>query len=590
MPTIPPPFARLPETMETRTSKTNQASDPGYADLFTPKLVTVLREGYGFAQLRADAIAGLTVAIVALPLSMAIAIASGVSPAQGLYTAIVGGILVSLLGGSRFQIGGPAGAFIVLVAGTVQTHGLDGLIIATILSGLMLLAIGALKLGTYIKFIPYPVTVGFTAGIAVIIFASQIKDLLGLTLPGKEPGPLLEKLPVIWAALPGIDPVTVALSSATILVIIGTKRLRPHWPGMLIAVAGAALATALFNLPVSTIGSVFGGIPGDFPMPVLPEFTIAKVQAVLPNAIAFALLGAIESLLSAVVADGMTGRHHRSNCELVAQGVANMASGLFGGICVTGTIARTATNIRAGAHGPVSGVLHALFLLLFILVAAPLASFIPLASLAGVLAIVAWNMIEKHAIATLLRASRGDVAVLLVTFLLTIFRDLLEAIVVGFALGSVLFIQRMSKTTAIATHSPFVSEDRADGTTGGGASDISSTTDPDIMIYRITGVFFFGAAASIGSVLDRIGDTHRALIIDFAAVPFLDSTAANTIAGLARKTRGRGIEVILTGTSHDLRRELFAHGIKPPLVHYETDIEKAVGRLRAHGLRNVTAS
>ncbi|RCK38142.1 SulP family inorganic anion transporter [Thalassospira xiamenensis] len=576
--------------METRTSKTNQASEPGYADLFTPKLVTVLREGYGFAQLRADAIAGLTVAIVALPLSMAIAIASGVSPAQGLYTAIVGGILVSLLGGSRFQIGGPAGAFIVLVAGTVQTHGLDGLIIATILSGLMLLAIGALKLGTYIKFIPYPVTVGFTAGIAVIIFASQIKDLLGLTLPGKEPGPLLEKLPVIWAALPGIDPVTVALSGATILVIIGTKRLRPHWPGMLIAVAGAALATALFNLPVSTIGSVFGGIPGDFPMPVLPEFTLAKVQAVLPNAIAFALLGAIESLLSAVVADGMTGRHHRSNCELVAQGVANMASGLFGGICVTGTIARTATNIRAGAHGPVSGVLHALFLLLFILVAAPLASFIPLASLAGVLAIVAWNMIEKHAIATLLRASRGDAAVLLVTFLLTIFRDLLEAIVVGFALGSVLFIQRMSKTTAIATHSPFVSEDRADGMTGGGASDISSTTDPDIMIYRITGVFFFGAAASIGSVLDRIGDTHRALIIDFAAVPFLDSTAANTIAGLARKTRGRGIEVILTGTSHDLRRELFAHGIKPPLVHYETDIEKAVGRLRAHGLRNVTAS
>ncbi|SOB94115.1 SulP family inorganic anion transporter [Thalassospira xiamenensis] len=577
--------------METRTSKINPASEPGYADLFTPKLVTVLREGYGLNELRADAIAGLTVAIVALPLSMAIAIASGVSPAQGLYTAIVGGILVSLLGGSRFQIGGPAGAFIVLVAGTVQAHGLEGLLLATILSGVMLLAIGALKLGTYIKFIPYPVTVGFTAGIAVIIFASQIKDLLGLTLSGAEPGPLLEKLPAIWAALPGIDLVTVALSGATILVIIGTKRVRPHWPGMLIAVAGAGLATAFFNLPVSTIGSVFGGIPGDFPAPVLPEFTLEKVQAVLPNAIAFALLGAIESLLSAVVADGMTGRHHRSNCELVAQGVANMASGLFGGICVTGTIARTATNIRAGAHGPVAGVLHAVFLLLFILVAAPLASFIPLASLAGVLAVVAWNMIEKHAFATLLRASRGDAAVLLATFLLTIFRDLLEAIVVGFALGSVLFIQRMSKTTAIATHSPFVSEDRADGTTGGaGASGISSTTDPDIMIYRITGVFFFGAAASIGSVLDRIGDTHKALIIDFAAVPFLDSTAANTIAGLASKTRGRGIEVILTGTSHDLRRELFAHGIKPPLVHYETDIETAVVRLRAHGVRDVTAS
>ncbi|WP_404426206.1 SulP family inorganic anion transporter [Thalassospira australica] len=569
--------------METRTSKTDQASEPGYADLFTPKLVTVLREGYGIRELRADAIAGLTVAIVALPLSMAIAIASGVSPAQGLYTAIVGGILVSLLGGSRFQIGGPAGAFIVLVAGTVQAHGLEGVIIATMLSGLMLLAIGALKLGTYIKFIPYPVTVGFTAGIAVIIFASQIKDLLGLTLSGAEPGPILEKLPVIWSALPGVDPVTVALSGATILVIVGVKRLRPHWPGMLIAVAGAALATALFNLPVSTIGSVFGGIPGDFPMPALPEFTLAKVQAVLPNAIAFALLGAIESLLSAVVADGMTGRRHRSNCELVAQGVANMASGLFGGICVTGTIARTATNVRAGAHGPVAGVLHGLFLLLFILVAAPLASFIPLASLAGVLAIVAWNMIEKHAFATLLRASRGDAAVLLATFLLTVFRDLLEAIVVGFALGSVLFIQRMSKTTAVATHTPFVAEDRADRANGGvGASDISSTTDPDIMIYRISGVFFFGAAASIGSVLDRIGDTHRALIIDFVAVPFLDSTAANTIASLAMKTRGRGIEVILTGTSHDLRRELFAHGIKPPMVHYEPDIETAVGRVSAH--------
>ncbi|WP_417813723.1 SulP family inorganic anion transporter [Thalassospira alkalitolerans] len=568
--------------MKTATREINRVSEPGYVELFTPKLVTVLREGYGLAQLRADAIAGLTVAIVALPLSMAIAIASGVSPAQGLYTAVIGGILVSLLGGSRFQIGGPAGAFIVLVAGTVQAHGLDGLIIATMISGLILMAIGGLKLGTYIKFIPYPVTVGFTAGIAVVIFSSQIKDLLGLTLSGPEPGPILEKFRMIWAALPGFDPVTVMLSGVTILVIVGLKRVRPHWPGMLMAVVGTAVVTALFGLPVSTIGSVFGGIPSSFPMPTLPAFTMAKVQAVLPNAIAFALLGAIESLLSAVVADGMTGRRHRSNCELVAQGVANMASGLFGGICVTGTIARTATNIRAGAHGPVAGILHALFLLAFILIAAPLASFIPLACLAGVLAVVAWNMIEKHAFATLMRASRGDAAVLMATFLLTIFRDLLEAIVVGFALGSVLFIQRMSKTTAIATHTPFVAEDQADVTgRAAAASDIGPVTDPDIMVYRISGVFFFGAAASIGSVLDRIADTHRALIVDFAAVPFLDSTAANTLASLASKADGRGVRVILTGTSHDVRRELFAHGIKPPLVHYEPDIEKAVGRLRA---------
>ena len=567
--------------MKTETTRTKTISDPGYVDLFTPKLVTVLREGYGLAQLRADAIAGLTVAIVALPLSMAIAIASGVSPAQGLYTAVVGGILVSLLGGSRFQIGGPAGAFIVLVAGTVQVHGIDGLIIATIMSGFILMGVGGLKLGTYIKFIPYPVTVGFTAGIAVIIFSSQIKDLLGLTLFGSEPGPLLEKLPVIWAALPSIDPITVMLSGGTIVVIVGLKRLRPHWPGMLIAVAGTAIVTIAFDFQVSTIGSMFGGIPSEFPLPSLPAFSIDKIQAVIPNAIAFALLGAIESLLSAVVADGMTGRRHRSNCELVAQGVANIASGLFGGICVTGTIARTATNIRAGAHGPIAGILHALFLLMFILIAAPLASFIPLACLAGVLAVVAWNMIERHAFATLLRASRGDAAVLMATFLLTIFRDLMEAIVVGFALGAVLFIQRMSKTTAIASHTPFVSEDQADRKNGNQtSSDIAPVIDPSIIVYRISGVFFFGAAASIGSVLDQIGDIHRALIIDFAAVPFLDSTAANTLASLASKADGRGVQVILTGTSHDVRRELFAHGIKPPLVQYEHTIEKAVGNVR----------
>ncbi|MEQ8395359.1 SulP family inorganic anion transporter [Thalassobaculum sp.] len=567
--------------MNTRTSTDDPAATAGFAELFTPKLVTVLREGYGVSQFRSDLAAGLTVAIVALPLSMAIAIASGASPAQGLYAAIIGGFLVSALGGSRFQIGGPAGAFIVLVAATVQLHGMDGLILATILSGALLLAIGLLRLGTYIKFIPYPVTVGFTAGIAVIIFASQIKELLGLSLAGREPGPLVEKLPVIWAGLPTFDPPTVALALATIGVIVGVKRLRPHWPGMLIAVAGAAAAAAMLDLPVATIGTRFGGIPDSLPMPALPEFSIAKIQAVFPSAVAFALLGSIESLLSAVVADGMTGRRHRSNCELVAQGAANLASGIFGGICVTGTIARTATNVRAGAHGPIAGILHSAFLLLFILVAAPLASYIPLASLAGVLAVVAWNMVEKHAFLTLLKASRGDAAVLSATFLLTIFRDLTEAIVVGFALGSVLFIHRMSKTTAIAQHAPLVIEDRPDDRNGDRAPyDEASSTDPDVVVYRISGAFFFGAAASISSVLDRIDDTYRTLIIDFAAVPFLDSTAANTLESLARKAVRRGARVTLTGTSHGLRKELFVHGIKPPLVHYEPTVEKALKRAR----------
>jgi sulfate permease, SulP family len=568
--------------MTSPATATQSRQHPNFAELFTPKLITVLREGYSLANFRADAIAGLTVAIVALPLSMAIAIASGASPAQGLYTAIVGGFLVSALGGSRFQIGGPAGAFIVLVAATVQAHGMDGLILATILSGLILAAIGFLQLGTYIKFIPYPVTVGFTAGIAVIIFASQIKELLGLNLEGDEPGPLLQKLPVLWANLPTAEPMTIALAGVTIGVIAVLRRLRPHWPGMLIAVGGAALATVLLDLPVATIGTKFGGISSSIPMPSLPELTLAKIQAVLPNAVAFALLGSIESLLSAVVADGMTGRRHRSNCELVAQGAANVASGLFGGICVTGTIARTATNVRAGAHGPIAGMLHAIFLLAFVLVAAPLASFIPLASLAGVLAVVAWNMVDKQAFGTLIRASRGDAAVLLSTFLLTIFRDLTEAIVVGFALGSVLFIHRMSKTTAIETHTPFVTEDAADGANGGRMPyDEAAANNPNIVIYRISGAFFFGAASSIGSVLDRIADMHRALVIDFSGVPFLDSTAANTIEGLAHKATRRGVEVYLTGTSHDVRKDLFAHGIKPPLVHYAHGIQDAVKKAQA---------
>ena len=544
--------------------------------------MTVLREGYGLAKLRGDAVAGLTVAIVALPLSMAIAIASGASPAQGLYTAIIGGFLVSALGGSRFQIGGPAGAFIVLVAATVQAHGMDGLILATLLSGLMLAALGLFRLGAFIKFIPYPVTVGFTAGIAAIIFASQIRELFGLTLPAGEPGPLAEKLPVLWTALPSAEPAAIAIAGGTVALIVGLKRIRPHWPGMLIAVVGASSAAFLFDLQVATIGSRFGGIPSGLPFPALPEFDAASVLDVLPNAVAFALLGSIESLLSAVVADGMTGRRHRSNCELVAQGVANIGSSLFGGICVTGTIARTATNVRAGAHGPVAGMLHAGFLLIFVLVAAPLASFIPLASLAGVLAVVAWNMVEKHAFATLVRASRGDAAVLLATFLLTLFRDLTEAIVVGFALGSVLFIHRMSRTTAVVSQAPFVSEDRADHADGPRVPyDERQASDPDVVVYCITGAFFFGAVASIGSVLDRIADTRRGLVLDLSTVPFVDSTAANMIGDLARKTRRRGGAICLAGATAEVRGELRRHGLEPPLAAFEDTTGEAVARLRA---------
>ena len=547
-----------------------------FADLYTPKLVTVLRESYGLRAFKSDSLAGLTVAIVALPLSMAIAIASGATPAQGLYTAIIGGFLVSLLGGSRFQIGGPAGAFIVLVAATVAQHGMDGLILATFLSGVMMALAGLLRLGTFIKFVPFPVTVGFTSGIAVIIFASQVRELLGLDLRD-EPGELLGKLPALWAARDTITPAAVALSLGTIAVIVGLRRMRPHWPGMLIAVGVTAALTALIGLPVETIGTKFGGIPSSLPIPRLPDLSADRIMAVLPAALSFTLLGSIESLLSAVVADGMTGRRHRSNCELVAQGVANLGSALFTGFCVTGTIARTATNVRAGAHGPMAGMLHAVFLLLFMAIAAPLAAYIPLAALAGVLVVVAWNMIEKPAIAILVRSGRGEALVLAATFFLTIFRDLTEAIVVGFALGSVLFIHRMSRTTEVAKHSAFVSRDRPDS---GAVYDERAAANPDVVIYRITGALFFGATASIGSVLDQINDEHKALIVDFSNVPFLDSTGANMIEGLAHKARKQEVDLWLTGASRDIRRAFIAHGLKRPLVRYAASVNEALAKVR----------
>jgi SulP family sulfate permease len=555
------------------------ASRPGFRELYTPKLVTILRDHYGLADLRADAVAGLTVAIVALPLSMAIAIASGVTPDRGLYAAIVGGFIVSMLGGSRFQIGGPAGAFIVLVAATMAKHGLDGLLLATFLSGLMLMAIGLLRLGTFVKYIPYPVTVGFTSAIAVVIFASQVKELLGLRLTGPEPGAILPKLQALGAALPSFSAAALAVSALTIAIIVLVRHFRPHWPAFLIAIVIAALLSALAGLDVATIGTRFGGIPRSLPAPHLPDFSLGRISAVLPAALSFALLGSIESLLSAVVADSMTGRRHRSNAELVAQGGANIASALFGGICVTGTIARTATNVRAGARGPVAGMLHSLFLLLFLLIAAPIASYIPLAALAAVLAMVCWNMAERHEFATLLRASRGDAVVLLATFLLVIFRDLTEGILVGFALGALLFLHRMAEAVAVE-HGELLpaSADRADREDGADEQDYDAAlaSDPGIALCRISGAFFFGAAAAVGAALDRIGEQPGAYVVDFSDVPLLDSTAAATIGGLAAKARRQGATLYLTGTRPAVRRVLLAHGVRPPHARFRKNVEAAV--------------
>lgn len=409
------------------------------AHLLRPKLATILGEGYGPAHFRKDVMAALTVAIVALPLSMAIAVASGVAPGRGLYAAIVGGFLVSALGGSRYQIGGPAGAFIVLVAATAAKFGVEGLLLTVLMSGLMLTLLGVLRLGSLIRHIPHAVTIGFTAAIAVTILASQLKDLGGLRLAGAEPGLLAPKLVALAKALPSLNAAAVAIGAGSAAAIFLIRRLRPTWPGMLIAVVAASSVAALLHLPVETIGTRFGGVPHSLPTPSLPPISPQLLLAVLPAALSFTLLGGVESLLSAKVADGMTGRRHRSNMELVAQGIANVGSALFGGISVTGTIARTATNVRAGAHSPLSGIMHALFLLLFILVAAPLASYVPLAALAGVLVVVSWNMAEKGEFARLLTNWRTAL-VLIATFGLTLARDLTTGIVAGCLIAAVLAI------------------------------------------------------------------------------------------------------------------------------------------------------
>jgi SulP family sulfate permease len=408
---------------------------PRNAEMLLPKMVTVVREGYSLALLRADLVAAVTVAIVALPLSMAIAIASGVGPERGLYAAIVGGFLISLLGGSRFQVGGPAGAFIVLVATTVTLHGITGLLLVTAMSGVMMVLAGLLRLGSYVRLIPHPVVIGFTAGIAVIIFVSQLHDLFGLQLAGAEPPAFVPKLQALWRSAATFNLAAAAIAAGTVACIVLLRRHAPRAPSLLIAVTATAVLVALLGVPVETIGTRFGSIPHGLPAPSLPDLSWQHMLKLLPLAASFALLGAIESLLSAVVADGMTGRQHRSNSELVAQGVANIGTAFFGGLCVTGTIARTATNVRAGARTPVAGMLHAVVLLLFMLVAAPLVAYVPLATLAGVLVTVAWNMIERPAIAAMLRNARGDLLVLLVTLLLTLLHDLMLGIAAGTALA-----------------------------------------------------------------------------------------------------------------------------------------------------------
>ncbi|MGL4541730.1 MAG: SulP family inorganic anion transporter, partial [Polymorphobacter sp.] len=462
---------------------------------WTPKLFSVLQDGYGGAALRADALAGLTVAIVALPLAMALGIASGASPDKGLVTAIVAGFFISLLGGSRVQIGGPTGAFVVIVFNVIAQHGLDGMVLATAMAGVILMIAGYARAGQLVKFVPAPVVTGFTAGIALIIATSQIKDFFGLSM-AEVPADFLPKWQAYLHDAATINWAAAAVGAGALALIIGLRRTVPKAPGFLIAIVAAAAVVALFKLPVDTIGSRFPNMQAGLPLPQLPVFSLAKAQEVLPAAFTIAFLAGIESLLSAVVADGMTGFRHRSNQELVGQGAANLASALFGGLPATGAIARTATNVRSGGRSPVAGMLHAVFLLLFVLFAGDLMAFVPMAALAAILFIVAWGMSEIDRVRMLLRMPRADRVVLVLTFLLTVLVDLTVAIGVGVTLASLLFMARMSETVAINAGATMVPEDGDDSGNGPGNSQ-RDTLPPGVEVFQITGPFFFGVAGEL---------------------------------------------------------------------------------------------
>jgi SulP family sulfate permease len=548
--------------------------------LFVPKLVTSFREGYGAEQFRHDFIAGLTVAIVALPLAMALAIASGTTPDKGLVTAIVAGFLISALGGSRFQIGGPTGAFVVVVFNVIAQHGYDGLVLATLMAGIMLIGAGFMRVGTFIKYIPQPVVTGFTSGIAIIIATSQIKDFLGLPVE-KVPGEFFDKVKVLGAALPQTGLATVAVALAALGIILVLRRYRPAWPGFLIAVAFTSLAVWAFQIPTDTIGSRFAGLEPSFSLPPFPDVSFARLTELFPSAFTIAFLAGVESLLSALVADSMTARRHRSNCELVAQGVANCASALFGGLPATGAIARTATNIRSGAKSPVAGMLHAVFLLVFMLAAWPLTAYVPLAALAAVLMIVAWNMSEIDKFRHLMRAPAGDRIVLVITFLLTVAVDLTVAIEVGVVLAAFLFMHRMSEAVEVQANIKLIDEDVRDDAPHMSRPVSREELPPGVIASVIRGPFFFGVAMRLGETLDRIGKPPRVFILRMRAVPMVDGSGATAIKALIEHCHRHGTALIMTGVQAQPRQVLQEMGIiGDPRVTLVPDIDAALVEAR----------
>lgn len=515
---------------------------------FTPKLFTVLRQGYMRAQFGRDVVAGLTVGIVALPLAIAFAIASGVSPEKGLITAVVAGFFISAFGGSRVQIGGPTGAFIVIVYAIVEKHGVGGLTVATFMAGFIIVLMGLLRFGSLLKYFPHTVIVGFTSGIAVIIFSAQMNDFLGLGL-AKVPSGFLEKWAAYAHSAGSIDPVAIAIAVGTMLIMALLARADRRIPGSIVAIVLATWIASFWRLPVETVGSRFGAIPSHLPMPAFHAVDFNELKDLLHPALAIALLGSIESLLSAVVADGAMGGQHRSNMELVAQGGANILSALFGGIPATGAIARTATNIRSGGRTPVSGIVHALTLLAIMFLGAPLAEHIPMACLAGILVMVAWNMSEPHAFVAVFKTNAYDRAVLLTTFLLTVVFDLVVAIEIGMVLASFLFMKRMADAVQLDK----VVGDPAEGDDHG----LDGRRIPkDVLVYAINGPLFFGAAQTFASTFRTIGTECRVLILQLQNVPLIDATGLHRLQDIVGTMKRRRVRVLFVGLNEQVAETL----------------------------------
>ncbi|CAN5469395.1 sulfate permease [soil metagenome] len=544
-----------------------------------PKLITVLREGYTLKQFRGDLLGGLTVGVVALPLSIALAIASGVKPEQGLYTAIFAGFVIAVLGGSRAQISGPTGAFIVIVYGIVQKYGYDGLVVATLIAGILLIIMGLARMGAFLKFVPYPVVIGFTSGIALIIFSSQVSDFLGLKLE-KVPADFVEKWIEYVRHIATIDPATIAVGLASLLIIIFWPKITHRVPGPLIAILVVTFVVQYFQIPVATIETRFGGVPNSLPMPHFPVVTWPLVQQMFSPALTIAILAGLESLLAAVVADGMMGTRHRSNMELIAQGAGNIVSVMFGGVPATGAIARTATNIKSGGTTPFSAIIHCVFLLLVLLFIGKWAAMIPMATLAAILVVVAYNMSEWREFRHLLSSPRGDIAVLLATFFLTVFIELTVAIQVGILLAAFLFLQKMSSETHVDVITDNLKEDEE--FQGRDMTDIS--VPPRVEVFEIYGSLFFGAVRQFKESIRVVATKPKVLILRMRQVPTIDASGVHVLEELADEAHECGQIIIFSAVSRSVYRVMRKSGLVDKIgrKHFAGDIFAALEIAKSH--------